>query len=326
VTKRAWLGVLLVASVISAALAGEIALRLIGWTEPPPPVPVARFPDLYTAHPELGYTLKPSAELRYVYPLRSTNVVLAVTNRDGFRNAREFDGPDPRPRIWVLGDSMVLGEGVAADDRLTEVVESLEPGWRVDNMGMSGWGLDLMVRAFERISQRVRPKVIVLGFYTDDFRRLLPYYSGQGFAIPKFQLTGDGLVSVPYPPLPYWRRLRTVQAIEQSYWRFRRNRFDLNEALLERLRHDCEPNTLLTVAFLPGRGDTEEDRLRRSWLRAWCERTHTPFLDLTDVIQHVGLELTYITDNPHWNARGHRVAGEAIHRFLRETVLSGGGH
>jgi len=37
----------------------------------------------------------------------------------------------------------VLGDGVAAEHRLTEVIEQLEPGWRVDNLGMSGYGVDL---------------------------------------------------------------------------------------------------------------------------------------------------------------------------------------
>lgn len=314
--------VLLTGSLVCAALAGEVGLRVLNRFEPPPPTPVQRRPDLYRPDPDLGYTLKPSTRTTYHYPVSSPKVFSLVSNSDGFRNQREFDEPDSRPRIWMLGDSMVLGDGVDSADRLTEVIEGLEPRWRVDNLGMSGWGIDLMVRAFERVSRRVRPDVVVLAFYTDDFRRLGPFYTGQGYPFPKFELDGDRLVSVPFPTLPSWRRLRVVQAVEQGYWRFRRNRFDLNGAVLERLHRGVrEQRAAFVVAFLPGTGDTPEDRSRRGWLRDWCAKAQVPFVDLTATIHGAGAGGTFIPDNPHWNERGHRLAGEAIHRLLRETVL-----
>lgn len=315
--------VLFAASLAFSVIVIEIGLRLLGLFESPTPMPIPLRPDLYRADPELGYTLWPSTRILYHYPVTSPRELLLVSNSDGFRNAREFDEADSRLRIWVLGDSMVFGDGVAAADRFTEVIERLEPGWRVDNLGMTGWGLDLMVRAFERISRRVRPDVLVLGFYTDDFRRLNPFYSGQGYPFPKFELEGRQLVSGPFPTLPLWRRFRVVQAWERSYWRFTRNRFDLNGALLERLQRGLhERNGVLVVAFLPGRGDTAEDRSRRAWLRDWCGRARTPFVDLTEAIHGTGPEPAYIDRNPHWNERGHLLAGETIHQFLRAQVLS----
>lgn len=301
----------------------EIALRALGKFEPPPPTPIARRTDLYSADAELGYTLRPSTRTSYTYPVGSSHVLSLVSNANGFRSPRELDEPDSRPRIWVLGDSMVLGDGVAANDRLTEVLERLEPGWRVDNLGMTGWGVDLMVRAVERASRRVRPDVVVLAVYTDDFRRLQPFYAGMGYASPKFELAGGQLRSVTFPTLPAWRRPRVIQAVEQSYWRVARNRFGLHAALLERLRLSIgQKSSSLAVVFLPGRLDTNEDRARRTWLRQWCDGTRTPFLDLTEPIHGAGVDNVYIANNPHWNEQGHRLAGEAVHRFLREKVLT----
>jgi hypothetical protein len=305
-----------------AALIAEIGLRLSGAFVPPPPVPEPLRPELYQTDSELGYTLRPSTRTTYNYPVGSSTVVTVVSNADGFRSAREFHETDARPRIWFLGDSMVLGEGVEAEERLTEVVERLEPDWRVDNLGMTGWGLDLMVRTFERISKRVTPDAVVLAFYTDDFRRLRPFYAGMGYPFPKFELVDGNLVTVPFPgPLPAWRRLRIVQAIEQTYWRFARNRYDLNEALLDRLRNGIQPQTRLFVVFVPGRADNSEDQERRRFLNEWCTRTRTPFLDLTETMSAAGVDSLHIVGNYHWNKRGHEIAGTAIHRFLRDSGI-----
>lgn len=315
-------GALLVGSLVGAAVLAEVGMRVFGAFVPPPAVPQPMRPELNQAHPELGYTLRPSTKADYTYPVGSTNVITLVSNSDGFRSDREFDEPDPRLRIWFLGDSMVLGEGVQAEKRLTAVIERLQPAWRVDNLGMTGWGLDLMVRAYEHISKRVTPDVVVLAFYTDDFRRLRPMYSGMGYPFPKFELVDGALMTVPFPdPLPAWRRLRVVQAVEQTYWRFARNRFALNGALLDRLRADLKPTTRLAVVFVPGRADTPEDQTRRTFLREWSLRTATPFLDLTETMTAAGVDSLHIRDNYHWNDRGHEVAGTAIQRFLSDSVI-----
>jgi hypothetical protein len=313
---------LLAASLLLGLSVVELGLRAFGAFAPPPSTPVPRRPDLYRADPELGYTLVPSTRTTYRYPLNSTRDIALVSNADGFRSDREIDAPDPRRRLWMLGDSMVLGDGVDAADRLTEVIEQRAPGWRVDNLGMTGWGLDLMVRAFEKMSRRIRPDVLVLAFYTDDFRRLGPYYSGQGYPAPKFQLKDGVLSEAPFPAAPsFWSRLRLVQAVQQIVWRLTRNQYDLNAALLDRLRRDTGTDTALAVVFVPGRGDTSEDQERRAFLAAWCLRTQTPFLDLTTTIHGPDIDAAFIPGNPHWSEHGHRLAGEAIHKFLQAGAL-----
>jgi hypothetical protein len=306
--------------VIALGLA-EAGLRVAGMFPPPPQTLTPLRPELNRPDPELGYTLKPFLHTTFRYPPGSTRDLSLVSNADGFRNDRDFDDDDPRPRLWVLGDSMTFGEGVEVEDRVTGVIASREPGWRVDNLGMTGWGLDSMVRAYERIARKRRPQAVLLDFYTDDFRRLRPYYAGMGYASLKYEIDDGVLVDVPFPRPPgALRRLRIVQAVEQSYWRIGRNRYPLNEALLDRLRTLTAPQVALAVAFLPGSADTAEDQERRAFLRAWCSRTGTPYADLSETM-HARGSAVYIPGSSHWNELGHRVAGEALHAFLRDAKV-----
>ncbi len=307
---------LALASLTLATVMAETGLRALNLFPPPPAMPVPRFPELYWPDSGLGYTLWPSRHTTYRYPLRSQRQLSVVSNASGFRN-REFDEPDSRPRVWMFGDSFVFGDGVEAADRLTEVIERIEPRWRIDNMGMTGWGLDLMVRAFERFSSRLKPDLVVLAFYTDDFHRLGPRFAGQGYPLRRFELVGGRLEDRPYPPLSPWRQFRLVRAVGAVEYQFTRDRLDLHEALLNRLQKN-RSNVPIVVVFLPGRADTDEDKSHRRFLEKWCRDAAVPFLDLTDVI-HRGGAAVFIPGNPHWNEKGHALAGTAIHAFLRDS-------
>jgi hypothetical protein len=74
------------------------------------------------------------------------------------------------------------------------------------------------------------------------------------------------------------------------------------------------------VAFLPGRGDTEEDQERRGFLRNWSEKRGVPYLDLTAAIHGAGVNLVYIRQNPHWNVKGHRIAAEQLRPLLLQVL------
>ena len=264
------------------------------------------------------------------YPLGSNRVAHIVSNSDGFRSSREL-GQTHRPtRILVIGDSFTFGLGVEEEARFTEVVEGIEPRWHVDNLGMPGWGLDLMIRSLDRFGSKAKPNVVVLAVNTDDFRRLNPWFAGIGYAYTKYAVHHGKLVDVPYPTRSFWDRLRLVELVRTTIWPNHEvrnwNYFSLNEALVERFR-------LLTlglraapvIMFLPGRGDTSFDQERRTTLRGWARARQIPFLDLTDRIHGAGVDSTYISGNAHWNERGHRIAGEALHELLATAVLGNAG-
>jgi len=312
---------IVVVSVCAALGVSEGVLRARGLYRPPnTPITTAR-PDLYTADAHVGYTLWPARTTTYRYPQTSSEPIPLVSNADGFRASREFDEPDDRLRVLVVGDSFVFGQGVRAEDRVTEQLEALEPRWRVDNMGMTGWGVDLMVRAIEHHGRKANPDVVVLAVYTDDFRRLLPYYAGVGFPYPKFELAGEDVVSVPFPVPAPWERLRLVQLVYQARWQRDRNQYALHSSLLGRYLQQAELIGFQpVVAFFPGLGDTAEDRQRRSFLAEWAARHKVPFRDLTDAIHGGGVAKVYIQDNWHWNPVGHRIAARELQGLIRERL------
>ena len=308
-------------SILAACAAVEVGLRISGSYRPPADPIQTKRPDLYRADPHVGYTLWPSKTTAYRYPAKNEGLIPLVANADGFRAAREFGERDGRIRIVVVGDSFVFGEGVRAEDRFTEQLESLDRRWRVDNMGMPGWGLDLMIRAIEQYGRKADPRIVVLSVYTDSFRRLLPYYAGVGYAYPKFELKGSELTTVPFPYPRFWERLRLVQLVYQTRWQRERNRYDLHRALLDRyLQIAREMGFMPVVVFFPGKSDTAEDQERRGFLRAWAVSHGVQYGDLTSAIHAAGIEEVYIRDNWHWNPLGHRIAAIELGNLLRREL------
>lgn len=318
----------LVLATTAAALTlvvAEASLRALGILDVRnlPPVPTRH--EFFVADSNVGYHLWPSTRTCFRYPRNSHHVYPLVSNSDGFASSRELGEVDPRPRVLLLGDSFVMGLGTREGQRFSEVVEEIEPRWRVDNMAMSGWGIDLMVRALEAFAAKARPDAVVLAVYTDDFRRVDPRYGGEGYAFQKFRLTDGVLESVPFPVRSRWQRSRLGEAWYRTTLGDR-NRYELNEALVNRFdsltkAHGAKP----AILFLPGRGDTDEDRTRRSTLAGWAQRLHIPFRDLTEPLHGAGVEQTYIVNDPHWNAKGHRIAAEVLHALLASDVLGDAG-
>jgi hypothetical protein len=311
---------------VLSALAAEIVLRWTGRIPIPPARVVSHVPELYQEHKPIGYRLWPSRTTTYLYPRQNPRRLTVRSNRQGFRGGRELDEPDARPRIVVLGDSMVFGDGVEEEERFTEQLEAVEPAWRVDNLGMSGYGADLMLRALEEVGLALRPRVVVVVMYTDDFRRVRPEYAGAGFEIPRYTMDSGRLVSVPYPRPRPWNRWSTVAAIRAVSWRLSGAEWTVNAAILDRFReHAARAPFSLLLVFMPGTSDTPNDDRRRTWLRSYAARTGCTFLDLTDPILGKPSDSPFIANNPHLNAAGHRIVAGELRRVLATNVFKSSG-
>jgi hypothetical protein len=282
------------------------------------------FCGLYQQYEPYGYRLLPSHTEEYVYsfPKESPRRLKLVSNRHGFRGRRELDEPDKRPRIVVLGDSFVLGDGVEDTERFTDVLEALEPLWRVDNLGMTGWGPDLMLRALEQVGLALGPDAVVFSFYTDDFRRVHPHFIGLGFPTPRYVLKSGQLVTISYPKHRFWHRSRFFWAINRAYWKYSEAEWELIEAILDRFVELSDVYGFLPVIiFLPGTCDCPSDKVRRTWLGQYAKRHGTPFLDLTASIHKPRRErAVFIKGNPHYNPYGHRIIAENVRHFLKTRL------
>jgi hypothetical protein len=310
----------LVAGALVVALgAAEIVHRATDRLRPPSNPPECGYWDpaicaLYAPAGGYGYALRPSTRAEYDYPDTNPRRITVMSNRLGFRDRRELDEPDDRRRLLVLGDSFVFGEGVEEDERFTNLLEGMSPGWRVDNLGMTGWGPDLMLRALETAGLPVRPDLVLLCLYTHDFRRVHPLYAGVGFPVPRYELRDGALVTIPYPAPGLSQKLRVLWAMSPSRGSWNRPAWDLHDAILARFRALAEEHGFeLKVVFLPGRADTDADRERRHWLGEWCAAHAVGYMDLTEpILSRPREELFIHGGNPHWNPGGHRLVAELL--------------
>jgi hypothetical protein len=307
---------LLVASTAIALALGEVVARAVDpeWRLFSPPICFR--PDLFEQTP-WGYRLHPNRTLR----LRPKGGDLVASNAQGFRGARDVGEADPRPRIVVLGDSMTFGGGVAEAERFTERLEAAEPGWRVENLGMIGYGPDLMLRALEAVGLGARPAMVVIAMYADDPRRVAPLYAGVGFPIPRYVLRAGRLETVPYPEPRPWEHLRLVQGLSYARWRYTGAARPVTGAVLDRWRTlAAERGWVPALVFVPRARDGFDDRRWRGWLAAWAAAARVPFLDLTVALRAHGPEL-YLPADPHWNAAGHAVVADALRPFVARGLL-----
>ena len=319
--RRRWRLLAPLVVLLRGAVAAEALLRRKGLYEPPVHPPVCVRPDLYQLHEPWGYRLFPSRRATYLYPPDAPRELSLVSNSLGFRDERELHEPDPRPRILVLGDSFAFGDGVEHDERFGERLEALEPGWRVDNLGMTGFGPDLMLLALEGAGLAARPDVVVVSIYTDDFRRVRPHFAGVGYPIPRLALRGGELVRIPHPEPHLLSGLRLWQMATRAWWKISRAEWELVQAILERfLELGREHGFRTVVVFLPGWDDTPADRERRTFLREWCAGSATPFLDLTEPIQRRKGK-SFIPHNFHYAPFGHDVVATELRALLAAERL-----
>jgi len=313
---------LIAASLALAVLLCEIALRMTGQKFRPNSYPPHTLSLLqFEVWEPYGYRLVPSTSSTYRYPQAHPRTITVVSNHDGFRASRELDEPDARPRILFLGDSLVFGHGVQESERFTDVLQSRNPSWRIDNMGIPGYGPDLMLRSLEAVGLKLKPLMVVFCMFTNDFRRVRPEYAGTGFPVQRYKLKSGHLVTVPYPTPNLWNRLYLSVAINKVLWDFTSWEWDLNQAILDRFEQigDQQPFRK-AIIFLPGTSDTSSDKKRRFWLRQYAEHHATPFLDLSDAIHKIGGQAFLEGDN-HLSPTGHLVVARELDRFLSECHL-----
>ena len=310
-------------STVLALASAEVALRLSPplWVVPYPPQSIR--PGLFEWFDRWGYRLHPSHTIHDRYPWGSDNHYTITANADGFRDRRELRAEDPRPRVLVLGDSMVFGPAVEEGERVTELLEAAEPGWRVDNLGMVGFGPDLMLRVLEDVGPATHPAVVVLVLFSHDVYRVAPEATGAGFPLPRYVLRDGALATVPYPDRSWWIRIYLVQGLRYVLFRYTATTYALNEAIFARVQALARDDGFeAAIVFVPGPRRRFDDERRRRWLAAWAATAGMPFLDLSDALDAAGGERLYLPNDAHWNRDGHAVAATALRPFVAERLAA----
>lgn len=179
--------------------------------------------------------------------------------------------------------------------------------------------------ALEHVGLEQNPNVVVLCIYTDDFRRVHPYYAGMGFKVPRLTLNSGHLEKVPHPDLSMLERTRIFQAAYRFYWDYSQLERKLHEAILFRfIALANEHHFSLVIVYLPGRAKTGSwrkiDKERGEWVHQYAQTHQIPFLDVTKAVHEPLHDEVFIKKNPHFNANGHRIVATELAQFLDGIV------
>ncbi len=106
----------------------------------------------------------------------------------------------------AFGDSFVHGDESPFEDTWGQQLEAIEPRIEVMNFGVGSYGLDQAWLRYQAMGRRYRPRVVVIGFMTDDLGRAVnrfrPFHTPRSLVVmtkPRFVLDGGALRLVPNP-------------------------------------------------------------------------------------------------------------------------------
>ncbi len=295
---------------LSAALAMEICLRILGVQ--PPPVPQTADEDR----------------------LRIDDQVNALGLRE------DWDSPPPRQpgevRVAMLGDSFVFGEAVARQQAMPVQLQSLlqqdrpEAKFRVFNLGKSDNDTAQEFARYRNLHPVLQDDVVILVGYLNDFARANPAYTLNDIydagGRPGFLSEHSRLVA------NLWSRVR--RAIMQ-----RRSVAWYRETTLDNMDQDFKPmareilalkawaearNVKFVFVFFPWLYALDDYPLAavHAHVAEFAQRNGIAFLDLLPVFRGQDADKLRVSEaNEHPNAAAHAQAARAIATFVEPLIL-----
>ena len=129
---------------------------------------------LYVPDPRLGYAYRPG--FTGLFNGAGYREIPIDINADGFRDAPFEPASASRARIAVLGDSVVFGAGIRAEDRFTECLEAGDGGTgaganapAILNLGVNSYSFGHYLELAERELPRLQPTALLVGLTLNDF-------------------------------------------------------------------------------------------------------------------------------------------------------------
>jgi lysophospholipase L1-like esterase len=166
--ERLFWSITLGLGLLAAVGVAELALRVIE----PKAVGYHHQPCIYDWDADWGFHYRPGAVGRKHRLFELDNLVRI--NRRGFHDV-ERDGPrDDALRVAVVGDSFTASIHVPVEQGWTQLAEqrlarSLGRPVQVWNLGLDGTGTPVHVAVLEKMLPELRPDVVVLAFFANDF-------------------------------------------------------------------------------------------------------------------------------------------------------------
>lgn len=331
-------------SLLLTAAFAEIALRVF----PPPSLnkkkiltEVGRMvpPFMMLPDPEIGWILAPGFKGEGRGP--GWRVTIA-TNSLGLRD-REYNLGTGAPRVVVVGDSYTFGFGVEADETFPKIAEremrkGTLPSLEVVNAGVSGYGPFEEAASLRRVVPTFKPRAVVMAFFEGNDVRNATEYPLKYTLGPMGYLRREG--SNPFAtPLSYlltylamkWRnvdeKLATRRGIELCH-----------TAILDAKRYSESQGAAFFFLIIP---NVRAERGGRMWLLRAYDRLLGSGDDISAEMEAFarseGIEVLNLSplfdsapEQPvlrfgwdgHFTREGHRLAGEALGRWLHGRLAA----
>lgn len=325
---------LLAASLLAALVMGEAFVRLAGY-QPQILIP----PFLYDNHPETWWTLRSGFHTTLSTP---DGPVTYAINRQGLRAPRDIHASSSLHYLFVLGDSYTFGWGANEEVTYPRVLarrfKAENQPLEVVNLGVPGYGALHSLSRLEEYSQRIGvPQLVVYMFCPND-----PVDNLTGKKEVVWGIRVDADTSVKYARAllghAYHHSQLLSLVLDQIYNRFFNPRLKLEQTLvvdptpLEKRRDWINQQALMdkmiqwtkknNAHLLVGITD---DSAYTTAMSAYLGAQGVPFFSVPNYFQLAGRSQTEVLlpHDGHWNALGHHVVAEGIHRELasREWLI-----
>ena len=246
-------------------------------------------------------------------------------NSEGFRNAADFALLSPhttKTRIMLLGDSFVFGLYVEEEDTLSSILESkLGEDCDVFNLGISGWGIDQMLLAYQKYTDIIKPEIVILAYIDNDIRRAMEAYRRyEGVNKPSFEIKHDRLVPRIRSEPSLLEKLSHKSLIVNILYRrlhIETEMVRLTQAIfLELIRMTAERDQRLIVLRYPLRANFERYRRSAQYdYSAFFQDQPIDYLDPYKAVLALPKDFYrefYLEFNPHPAKRGNEFMADYI--------------
>ena len=265
-------------------------------------------------------------------------------NEFGLRNDEPVAAADGR--IWILGDSMSFGWGVERREIYTQALAD-RLGFPAYNVATPGSNVCGWQALYARMPKEIHPAAVVVGLTIENRMGIFDCAAEAGNTLlpPAYGLDFISLQGI--------KSLLTEHAALYNFFAVSLKRVNIVHAAmikaglinkpgeillhghdpaqapemiastakeLRRLRAMAPADRPFLVVLFPARFELRDDlghfrRLRLGIAAALAEHG-IQTLDLYPDFKAAGFEATHFAHDGHWNARGHRIAGDAIARWF----------
>lgn len=228
-TYRYEILLVMVSTALTAAVGGELAVRLLGDSDVdgnlyfrghrirPYKLPIERLKELVERHERSSSVVVEHNEDVGWSPRSGSSNELAAYNSDGIRVANSERNFPPKPgfdmqRVALFGDSFTHGAEVPFSEtwgaRLKEHLKVKGFKAEVLNFGVNGYGMDQAFLRWKTHGVKFSPDVVIMGLQLENIGRNLSIiralynpHTAIPFSKPRFIVNDRGLELVNYPAL-----------------------------------------------------------------------------------------------------------------------------